>query len=77
MKLIILLLILVGCSDARKGAILSLGQSREVKCYSGGQLIYHGFSTGKIENEEGSDGYFFKDTNGKFIEINADCLIIN
>lgn len=76
-KLIGLLLVLVistSCSDAERGAFDALGKPRNIKCYSGGQLIYEGTTTGKIENEKNSDGYFFTDSNGNYIEIKADCI---
>jgi hypothetical protein len=77
MKYLLLLatLMLVSCSDATKGSISALGKGRNIKCYSGGVLIYEGKTTGKIENESGSDGYYFTDTSGQFIEINANCII--
>lgn len=72
--LIVAMLALSSCSDANKGAIAALGKSRLVKCYSGGVLIYEGVTSGKIENEEHSDGYFFTDIMGDYIEINANCI---
>jgi starvation-inducible outer membrane lipoprotein len=45
-----------------------------VKCYSGGQLILDVESKGKPISEEGSDGYYFFTKEGKFVEINADCI---
>ena len=46
------------CTDATWDKYAVLGDSAEVKCYSGGKLIFHGVSTGKVENETNSDGYF-------------------
>jgi hypothetical protein len=80
MKFVMFALILsavVSCSDATKGAYKSLGESRHVVCYSGGVKIYEGDSTGKIENEAQSDGLYFSDKNGMFVEMNADCVITN
>ena len=71
------LIALTACSDATRGAFSSLGDSRQVKCYSGGSLIYEGLTTGKVNNEQQSDGIYFTDKAGSFIEINADCVISN
>jgi hypothetical protein len=72
--LILSALVLTSCSDADQGSFNALGKNRNVKCYSGGVLIYEGSTTGKIENEENSDGYYFTDTTGNYIEINANCI---
>ena len=76
MKYLLLLssLMLFSCSDAHRASITALGKGRDIKCYSGGVLIYEGKTTGKIENESGSDGYYFTDTKGEFVEINANCI---
>ncbi len=76
MKILLLLslLSLISCSDADKGAYSALGKTREVKCYSGGKLIYSGSTTGKIENEGHSDGYYFTDIAGEYVEVSGDCL---
>ena len=74
-KILIVLILLSGCTDAAKGKLVSLNTPAEVKCYSGGILIYTGETTGKISNEAHSDGYYFKDKlSGDFIEINANCI---
>jgi len=77
MKYLLLLSIVLttSCSDATKGSLLGLGKSRHVKCYSGGTVVYEGDTTGKIKNEQNSDGYYFTDSSGMFVEIKADCVI--
>ncbi len=66
----------VACSDADRGKILSYGSSAKVVCYSGGIVIYNGFSTGKVKSEENSDGYYFVDKeNGDQLEISGNCVI--
>lgn len=47
-----------GCTDASWDKYAVLGNKAEVKCYSGNLLIFHGVSTGKVSNEQNSDGYF-------------------
>lgn len=74
MKYLLLLLVLTGCSDAFIGSIASLGEKRSIRCYSGGVLVYEGTTTDKIENEKGSDGYYFTTINGEYIKISADCI---
>lgn len=46
------------CTDATWDKYAVLGNKAEVKCYSGSLLIFHGLSTGKVSNEQNSDGYF-------------------
>ena len=73
--LILITLFLFGCTDAAFEKTTNFGNSAKVKCYSGGQVIYDGESSGKISSEQGSDGYYFRDkSTGKLIEISADCL---
>ena len=55
------LVVLCGCTDAGRAKLFALGDSAAVKCWSGGQLIFEGRSTGKVFSEQNSDGYFFKD----------------
>lgn len=77
MKMLMLVLLMstvVSCSDASKGRLFSIGEGRNIKCYSGGVLIYEGKTTGMVQNETNSDGYYFTDTNGEYIEINAECI---
>lgn len=71
-------LAIAGCTDAQMAQIQTLGDAAEIKCYSGGNVIYEGKSTGKVSSEEKSDGWYFKDaSNGKLIRTNADCIITN
>lgn len=71
-----LTLFAVSCTDAEISKITSLGSGADVKCYSGGVIIYDGRSTGKIRSEEHSDGYFFKDAkDGRLKEVSGNCVI--
>lgn len=56
--LILALMGLSACTDASWDKWRVLGNAAEVKCFSGPTLIFHAISTGKIQNEENSDGYF-------------------
>lgn len=83
MKTMILMVLVVsallaGCTDATKANFGSLGTPGDVKCYSGGRIIYEGKSTGKIQTVSKSDGWEFKDAKtGKFVRVSGDCLIEN
>lgn len=78
MRNIILLLTLTGCTDANMKQWTTLGSSGHITCYSGGKVIYDGYSTGKIASELQSDGWFFQDMKtGKLIRVSGDCLVEN
>lgn len=67
---------LAGCSDAEKAAFKAFGQRHKVVCYSGGIIIYSGYSTGKILNEDHSDGYYFEDeATHKLVSVSGNCVI--
>lgn len=71
-------LLLGACTDANWSRVTAIGSSGEISCYSGGNLIYHGISTGKISAEEHSDGWFLKDAKtGKLVRVSGDCVIVN
>jgi len=79
MKVVISLLLILSLSgcDAWFGKIQSIGESAKITCYSGERIVYEGRSTGKVNSEESSDGYFFKDKKtGKFMEVSGTCIII-
>lgn len=64
------------CSDATNAAISAYGQKHHIKLYSGGVLIGEWESTGKINNEAHSDGYYFKDDKtGKLVTICGQIII--
>jgi hypothetical protein len=51
-------------------------EEARVTCYSGGEVVYDGFSTGKVRSEANSDGYNFKDSHtGRLREVSGDCDI--
>ena len=75
---IVLMMSMAACTDAQRANLGSLGEAGDVKCYSGGKLIYEGRSTGKIGTVTNSDGWEFKDAkSGKFVRVTGDCLIEN
>lgn len=69
-------LLVAGCKDARMAQFDALGKSGTVTCYSGGQVVYSGRSTGSISNQDGSDGYYFMDDSTKaLVEVSGTCIV--
>jgi len=69
-------LLVLGCTDAERAKLGGLGNKATVDCYSGGKLIYHGRSTGKVSPEDGGAGYFLKDSaRGKLVEVSGQCIV--
>ncbi len=65
-----------GCSNADISGVKAWGAKHHVKQYSGGVLIGEWDSTGKIENETHSDGYYFEDVKTKkIVRISGDVQI--
>ena len=65
-----------GCTDARKARWKALGGQADVQCFSGGQEIYKGTSTGKVNSADNSDGYLFVDVKTqKLTEVSGACVI--
>jgi hypothetical protein len=69
---------MAGCTDAERAAMAAWGEEAIVLSYSGGKLTYAGISSGKIQSESGSDGYYFNDkcTNNSLAEVGGDVNII-
>ena len=76
MIVLLINIVFMACTDAQMAKFGGLGNEAKVKCWSGGQVIYEGMSTGKVQSEANSDGYFFKDkASGKLMEVSGDCVI--
>jgi hypothetical protein len=79
MKKLFLVLVgitMISCTDATLSKITSYGSEANIKCYSGGIVIYEGASTGKVQSEKNSDGYFFKEEGtGRLLEVSGNCII--
>ena len=68
---------LTACTDAARVYSEVLGSSADVTCYSGGQVIYKGKSTGRAEATQ-SEGWEFQEAGtGKYIRVSGDCVVIN
>ena len=79
MKYMILAFIfLAGCTNADIAQIGAYGSPADIKCFSGGTIIYQGKSTGKVSTEKQSDGWYFQDAaTGKLVRISGSCVIVN
>lgn len=66
-----------GCTDAQWGQYTSLGNSFDVKLYGcDGVIIAEYTSSGKVSEEQGSDGWFFIDAKtGKFIRLAGTVIV--
>jgi hypothetical protein len=78
MRKILFLICAIGMSACR-GDIASIeayGKSAHIVCYSGGKVIYDGHSTGIVQNESQSDGYYFEDADtGRAKSVSGQCVI--
>ena len=76
--IITLFTLLLACSDTDLASMKSIGDPGHITCYSGGQVIYEGDSTGKIETETQSDGWKFMDSKTqRLVRVSGDCVIRN
>ena len=73
----VVVLSLVGCTDAQIASVTALGDEANVTCYSGGQVIFEDKSTGKVAQLDG-DGITYKSqTSGRYVRAFADCIVTN
>lgn len=71
-----LVLLTMGCTDANRSEMFSVGSSFRVTCYSGGKVIWDGNSTGKVLPEAQSDGWYFEDAKTtNLVRVSGDCVI--
>jgi hypothetical protein len=68
---------LAACSDANMASWEAIGEQSDVKCYSGGNVIFQDTSTGKVYPMDGDGLAFRSDTTGKYVRAYADCIISN
>jgi hypothetical protein len=74
--LTLMLYFCAGCTGASIAKWESLGSKHKITLYSGGIAVRTWHSTGYIQNEEHSDGYYFKDdSSGKLIRVSGDLVI--
>ena len=79
MKQILILAVIAvttGCTDADMAHMSQYNDPSHVQCFSGGQVIYDGHSTGKIASNKDEDGLYFREKeSGKFVRLYADCVV--
>lgn len=76
--MITLFMLLIACSDTDIASFKALGDPGHITCYSGGQVIYDGDSTGKIATVEKSDGWEFMDSKSdRLVRVSGDCVVRN
>ena len=72
----IITLSICSCTDAGRAKLTGYGGEYKVEMYSGGQMVRTWIASGKVQSENGSDGYYFNDkTSGKLIEVAGDVVI--
>ncbi len=77
MKVILAIAVVLaaGCTDASRAHFGQFGDTAHVQCFSGGQVVYDGHSTGKVQSNQSEDGIYFKEKEtGKFVRLYADCI---
>jgi hypothetical protein len=66
---------LAGCSQARFQATWNYGQAARATCYSGGEIVLDDYSTGRVENESGSDGFHYVSaTTHRLMHLSGQCF---
>jgi hypothetical protein len=74
--LTLILFLFTGCTGAQVAKFQSLGSKHKITLYSGGIAVGTWHSTGYIQNEEKSDGYYFRDdATGKLISVSGTVII--
>lgn len=66
---------LLGCTESQVSRNFRWNEKSTVICYSGGVPVYQGVSTGAVESEPKSDGFFFReDGTGDLITVSGTCI---
>lgn len=79
MKLILTLMLLAcslaGCTDAERSRYNAFGDASTITCWSGGQVVFTGESTGKVMAGESGGLYYMDKVTMKYTRIYADCIV--
>jgi hypothetical protein len=68
--------LLSGCTNAQRAKWSSLGGKHKITFYSGGIAVRVWHTSGYVQNEEKSDGYYFQDdATGKLVTISGEVVI--
>ena len=73
---ILIAFLLISCTSADRAKLGSLGSHHKITLYSGGIAVRVWHSTGYINNEEHSDGYYFMDdATRRLVRVSGDLVI--
>lgn len=76
MTVLCVALLASGCTDAAMSQIYAVGSKHLVELYSGGVKVREWVSTGKVLTEDGSDGYYFRDSKtDQLVRVSGDLVI--
>jgi hypothetical protein len=74
--LLVSLMLLVGCTNAQRAKWNSLGGKHKITLYSGGIAVRVWHTSGYVQNEEKSDGYYFEDdATHKLVTVSGNVVI--
>lgn len=69
-------ILLLGCSRAQRADIMAVGAKHRITLYSGTLAVRTWVTTGSVENEEKSDGYYFQDdATKKLVRVSGSVVI--
>ena len=76
-SLILLMIIFVSCTDASRAKLGGYGDEFKVQLINcDGTITHEWISSGKVLNQENSDGHFFNDkVTGNLIEVTGTVII--
>ncbi|NDB85215.1 MAG: hypothetical protein EB127_21310 [Alphaproteobacteria bacterium] len=70
--LLIVIFLFTGCTNAERAKMFALGSKHKITLYSGGIAV----TSGVIQNEERSDGYYFMDDDShRLIRVSGNIVI--
>ncbi len=72
----IIVFVFSSCTDSTQAKLSGYGSKYKVEFVSGGQIVRTYVSTGKVQSEDKSDGYYFMDSStGQLVEMSGDIII--
>lgn len=76
-KIVLLAVLLAGCTSAERAQIGAVGGSQHVVLYAcDGHMISEWDSDGVVHTETGTDGWYFKDRiSGKLVRVSGSVVI--
>ena len=74
MRWLMLGFLTLGCADVDAARSAARDEGRHITCYSGGQIIYEGDSSGRVINHTGGPSEWVDKKTGMYYRTYADCL---